>query len=69
MKTRLFINFLLVFAIIGILLITMLGLFVTTENRILAVDLNNQNNLTNNSNVTFDAYFEDSSGGQTHSII
>ena len=69
MKTKLFRNFLLVFAVIGILLITMLGLFVTTENRILAVDLNNQNNLTNNSNVTFDAYFEDSSGGQTHSII
>ena len=69
MKTKLFRNFLLVLAVLSILLTSIVGLFLTTENNILAVDLNNQNNLTNHANVTFDAYFQDSSENPIHSIV
>ena len=69
MKTKLFRNFLLVLAVLSILLTSIVGLFLTTENNILAVDLNNQNNLTNHANVTFDAYFQDSSENLIVSIV
>lgn len=45
------------------------GLYLSTSNSILAVDINNQNNLTNHANVIFDAYFNDSGGNATHSIV
>ena len=69
MKTKLIRNFLLIFVIIAILLASILGLFMTTEPKSLGVDVNNQNILTDSPNVTFDAYFKDSSDNVVHSIV
>ena len=69
MKTKFTDNLIITLIILGMLLLAASIIFVSTKDFTYAVDLNNQNNQTNNASVTFDAGFENSSGILEHSIV
>lgn len=70
MRRKFIDNILLIFIIFSMLALASFSLFLMTKDSAYAVDINNQNNQTNNGNVTFDAGFEVSSGSSlAHSIV
>lgn len=69
MKTKFTDNLIITLVVLGMLLLATGIIFMSTKDSAYAVDLNNQNNQTNNANVTFDAGFENSSGVLEHSIV